>query len=111
MKPPRRIKLGGHVWTLHFGEIPKKYEEYFGDQLENLFGCTNRENMEIWISTKYSPAVQKQTLLHELMHAMAYVFVPQSFSAFDEKEIERLSCALYALIEQNKPLIEWLTKE
>jgi len=111
MKPPRRIRLGGHVWTLHFGEIPKKYEEYFGDQLENLFGCTNRENMEIWISTKYPPAVQKQTLLHELMHAMAYAFVPQSFSAFDEKEIERLSCALYALFEQNKPLIEWLTKE
>lgn len=111
MKPPRKIRLGGQVWSLHFGEIPKEYAEYFGDELENLFGCTNREKMEIWISSKYSIAIQKQTLLHELMHAMAYAFVPQSFSAFDEKEIERLSCALYALIEQNKLLIEWLSKE
>ena len=45
------------------------------------------------------------------MHAIAYVFVPQSFTAFDEKEIERLSSAFYALVEQNKPLIKWLIEE
>ena len=114
MKPPKKLKLAADVWKLQFGKIPKEFREYFYEKdVELVYGCTNRSLMTIWIdtATKYDKQLPKRTMLHEITHAMVYTFSFEHLEATDEKEIERLSGAIYAFLMQNKPLIKWLIEE
>ncbi len=63
MKLPKQVKVGAYIYKI----IPMK--EFSGS---GHCGTCNNETLEIRVRTTLSPAQVKNTLLHEILHAVYY---------------------------------------
>jgi len=72
IKIPKKVLIGGVDYTIRFVE---KFKE---DQMEHWGFCSNRESLiellEFYDGNRFSDAILLKTLLHELLHAIDYVY-------------------------------------
>lgn len=105
---PKKIKLASQTWKIVW--VPEPWEDDAGDVVLGEC-CTIR--MEIRVCTSRPLAAQKETLLHELIHAIFSTFgltVPARGKAFDREEevVSFLAEPMLMLMQQNPKLVAWL---
>lgn len=100
---PKSIKVGIFTYDIVFLDL----------DTFNLHGVTDINNRVIKINTKYSEISQKETLLHEILHA-GFEDCPifkQAYEDANEKEedtIRFLSPRLYGILNDNPTLRRYL---
>ena len=87
LKIPKTFKVAG-----------RRYDVSFHDNLvveESLIGESNQNTGRVRLQSGLSPDLTAITFLHELLHAIDYVYLDKSL---DEKQIAVLGNALYQVL-------------
>lgn len=88
MERPTRLKVGCFIWTIKWSERI---------DLENSdMGATITDRCEIWMATKYPLQVQRETLLHEILHVVAHDSFYQRTDGEDQDQAEERMCRLFS---------------
>lgn len=92
MKIPKKIKIGGMVYTVH-----RNVERLsFGDDaMGEIHYIANTIELSSQI---YGTPREEQTLIHEIIHAILKEY---GYDEQDEGIVERLSSGIYALLQDN----------
>lgn len=89
----RQLKIGGIYYYIN--EVEWKQESN-GNM---MFGLTHKESSTIEINTLISPQLQKQTLIHEMLHA---VFFEAGIEQDNEEDlVNRIANVLYQVLQDN----------
>jgi len=108
MKIPNLLKVGGMLMKVIFPTEQTTYKDEKGETAladGSALMCTGKieiadRNAE---GSIYIEDYVGQIFMHELMHAVDYVYNSDSLS---EDEIERLSQGLYQVFKDNKIIVE-----
>ena len=88
-----KIKVGGLIYDI----VPVQWEENADGDLQ--FGIFNANKTNILINELISEQVQKQTLIHEMMHA---IFFEAGIEVENEEDlVNRISTVLYQVLQDN----------
>ena len=102
------IRVLGNEWVVRY-ERPRKME----DAGQTLLGQTVLGETMIRLSTAQSMAAERDTLLHEVLHAVWYVMgvePPAETSAdFEEYVVARMATGVLCILRDNPKLITFLT--
>lgn len=109
MKLPRSLKIGGRIYRVLFPYI-------FKDSCSVLYGQCDESGQKIRISGINSHGEQRhpqaimQTFIHELLHAIDYIYVGGKVAKLDGGEdiIDQLAEGITQVFRDNK--IEWRPK-
>ena len=125
MGKPRSVRIGPYVFKIVWTErswnkysaqayrlVPKDYDHYLASVFLRL-------NVIAVRSAKIpSLRVQKETLLHEILHAINVINGwPYSFTfdcpedEMEEKIVSITSPTLFSVLRENPELLEWLTSD
>jgi hypothetical protein len=85
---PSSFKLAGMTWTVI--QVPG---------LDNL-GETHRDALKIELREELTPAIKKQTFLHELLHAIWFTMGDEEGG--EEKDVEAFAQLLYQALSTMK---------
>lgn len=97
---PEYVKLGGQTWQLRRTSIESDL---------NLFGRTKVRHSLIEIDNDQSPGQERDTVLHELLHAIASVIQVFADPGEEERAVSAISPWLLSLVRDNPELIAYLT--
>lgn len=117
---PRVIKMGPLRYTvtprknLRIKAVDMAYSADFHheDDVVELRGVHSDDDLHIEIDVAQPPTLFRQTLIHELLHALvSQSTVAEMFedSKTEEKFVKRLAPWVLGLIDENPRLIEFLT--
>lgn len=95
MRIPKSVKVGGMVYTVNITDVLANGMAYIGE--------TNPEGAVINIRDGIDPNRQCSTFIHELIHAVA---THLGYVEHDEKKIDELANALYAVIVDNPEMFK-----
>lgn len=105
--PPKRIKIGYLDVTIDSTSEGLLFS--FNRHDEVVFGRYEERTATIFLSTDAHPDVVKETLVHEIVHAI----IRQSALSFETEEEERIvrsiSPLIYSTLKDNKNLLNYLT--
>lgn len=103
MKPPKVIFIGPHDYAVSMSK--KKIDP-------NLFGETDNTNSEIHVHPNQSLQNKRDTLIHEILHAILFASGAKRVLGWsaerEEKVIRLLSPWLLAVLQDNPDLIDYL---
>lgn len=89
----KKLKVGGLIYDV----VPVQWEENADGGLQ--FGIFNANKTNILINELISEQVQKQTLIHEMMHA---IFFEAGIEVENEEDlVNRISAVLYQVLQDN----------
>jgi len=91
-KKIRRIKVGGNYYTIKLVD-----REDIGDERDA--GECNSARLLIKIGKDMPQGAKESTLMHEILHAINITM--------EEKDVEFLAQALYAVLKDNKLITNW----
>lgn len=91
MNIPENVKIGGLVYNIEFSN----------DMSSDYSAQIEYENLTIKLRPNMNPQKQKRDFLHELIHG---IWAELGYSNHDEKQVDELAGALYALIVNNPDL-------
>ena len=94
----KKVDILGKTYKLKFIK-DSKFEE-------SEFGIMDPEKMEILINNEKSDEYQKDTFLHETIHA---IDVDMGLG-LSERQVRNLGCALYQVLKTNTSIRRWLFK-
>lgn len=99
-KPPTTLTVG-----------PYTYAVSLSDGLDDglLRGCTDTDAHTIRLNRRNPPALQRSTLLHEALHAVANVAGIRDERLTQEQFVTRLEAPLTALLRDNPTLVTFIT--
>lgn len=99
-KPPASLTVGPYTYTVSLS-----------DGLDDglLRGCTDTDAHTIRLNRRNPPALQRSTLLHEALHAVANVAGIRDEKLTQEAFISRIEAPLTALLRDNPELVGFLT--
>lgn len=109
MKPPRKIHVGPHTYRVVVDTAAMNAESV--DAGEALVGRCCRRSQTIYVEPDQHPSQRRDTLLHEVLHAVASVTALESEWG-DEREEEivlRMTPALLDVLRRNPRLVAYLT--
>jgi hypothetical protein len=113
MELPKQVRIGTQVW-----KITQRSRTNDGMLSEDNFGYTLNKENSIVIDSQITPSRKKQTLMHELLHAIRFTFSnPNSPKKTDEVEVwEHFFIASYEeglllLIRDNPHLLAYLLEK
>lgn len=106
MKPPKAVRVGPHVFSVSL--LP---------ELSNAgaAGLTGTDTQEIHVDAKLGPTVEREVVVHELLHAVwGQTFLTRRFpDNGSDSEGEGIICELaprlLALLRDNPRLLTYLT--
>jgi hypothetical protein len=104
MVKPTELHIGpAHIYPIIFknmnpNEEDKEDETTQGQCLEDKF---------IEIETRWPEAIQKSTLLHEIIHAIGYYLADSDFSE-DDIKVTRFANVLYDVMVTNPEVAKYL---
>lgn len=106
--PPARVKVGPHRYKVAISSAEVNAEG--AAQGNALSGCTDVPACEIWLAPGQAPTQMRDTVLHEVMHAIWSVtgLSSEHTDGFEEALIQRLTPALLELLRRNPALVKWL---
>ena len=98
MKIPKKIKIGGFIWTI---------EENQDVALEgNMFGSTHYRTQKLFLEKESTQQKKEQCLLHEIMHAIWWqTGLNERYKEkreIEEEIIQTLSNGIYQVLKDNK---------
>lgn len=95
MPLPKKLRIVGKNWAvLHMPLV----EEY---------GLCDEQRQELKVSTKLAHDLERDTLLHEAIHAIDYSMQLK----MSEKQVNGMGTAIYALLMDNPDLIKYLVQK
>jgi hypothetical protein len=109
---PSRIVIGTQVWEIVEGDCLKESSLYEGN-----FGYTLERSNRIVIDKDLPASRKRQTVLHELFHALRYSFNPPALPVKgDMGDWEHYFIGIYeegllVVLRDNPELVEYLTQE
>lgn len=106
MTPPRKIRVGPHLYTVVRDKETARHAE--------AFGLTDVRRMQVLIDPDQSTGALRDTLLHECLHAVFNVTgLGQEWgSEKDEAIVTRVTPALLALLRDNPQAVAfWMENE
>ena len=121
-KRPSKIKVGPHTYKIYYSK--KKWARFYPKKKnkEGYGGVVGRFLLRASVilvnGWEQSLSQQKDTLLHEILHACFALTVfdnsPISFDGAEKSEIEEyavliLTPTLLQVLQDNPELVEWLT--
>jgi len=103
----REVDVCGQKYVIN--KVDKISDESQEDGHE-ILGDTFFKRGEIQIRSDLSPYIERQTLLHELLHAV--LFCAGCYDIYDsENDIQAMATQLLYILRKNKGLVEYLTQE
>jgi hypothetical protein len=110
MSAPKKVILGPFAYKVIVDESRvKQLEEHENSE---LFAMTLLDSLEIVLHPSSAPMVQREKLLHELLHVVFdNTGISNRFSDRTEEQLVRaLSPALFDLLRENPELVRYLTE-
>lgn len=110
MSRPNSIRIGATKWDIVWSEKKTKRHPEGNDR---VLGLTIHKEQTIYIDDSTKECGQKDTLLHEVLHAImgVYSFAPSARGKELERE-EKLICsmtpALLDTMQRNKKAFAWM---
>ena len=102
MKLPSQSRIDGATWQV--ASIPR-YREESGD-----YGRTTNHDLTMRIDTSVAPAVIRDVLLHEHLHAMSMVRLSVE-DQLTERQVAGLSGCLLQWLRTNHNLLDFLMEK
>lgn len=94
---PETIDILGIPYTI---EIVEKVDDESVGSLEIVTSHIKLENRK--------PHIQKETLLHELIHCADQVTTDPNKEALIERDVARISSVLFAILRSNPDIVRWM---
>lgn len=95
MIKPRKLKIGGHIFTI-------KYVDKFEASLEEDLGSCDRDSSTLVINTnsRISESQRESTLIHEILEAINDIYDV----GLEHRQIQLLESTLYQIFVDNNLL-------
>lgn len=104
---PTSVQVGGRVYS-----VSKCLNKLNAQRLASgsyMMGYTNNRTLEIVVDPEVAPMMRKETLLHEVLHAIADVSgLSQIDSPDEENFIESVDSTLLQVLRDNPALLAYL---
>ena len=108
--PPKSVRVGPHTYRLIFDQA--EIDRASVAQGEAVVGETDPLTLRILVAPKLADTQAMDTVVHELLHALADLLGLATIDGWDARMEERIvrpmATALVALVRQNPALIDWL---
>jgi hypothetical protein len=106
-KPPESVIVGPYEYTIVFDELERLRRERA--KQSRLAGLTDFNDLTIMVNEALDPAVQRETMLHEVLHTV-FEATGASFEhdAIEEGLIRRISPTLLRVIRDNPQFVKYL---
>ena len=94
----KTVKINGLKWKIFFvaSESPKLTDE---DNKKNILGITYFRECEIYIDKSLSKPLRKQTVIHELVHALLFSYGINAEGATEEEICDLIGAHLDELVK------------
>lgn len=102
MKAPDRLRVGPHVWRVRRRALDADGE---------LYGRTEEQRLLITIAPGRAPSQERDTLLHELLHALWSHCALDQDDDEQERIVRSLAPWLLAALRDNPQLVAFLLAE
>lgn len=106
LKRPSKVIISDYVYPVVYEDDIYLENPSEDGKLFEAFGYF-QEGSAIKISNKYSPIVQKHTVLHESIHAIDRNIGLE----LEERQVESFAHALVFFMKQNKEFIKWILED
>jgi len=105
---PESVQVGPYVYTIIADAV--RMAECEKESREELFGMTLHKSLEIIIQPDAADTVIRETLLHEVLHAVLYNtgISDRMTEKTEEHLIRALSPALFVLLRDNKKFLGYI---
>ena len=103
MKLPNKVKVGGIYYTI----TDKPFE--IDPKGTGAWGLTDHRSCIIYIDTGVSLNQVKDTLLHEILHAIFFIYNVDTGDG-EERVVTPTASGLVQVFEDNKPIRDFLLK-
>lgn len=100
---PKVIEIGLHSYRVKPGII--------SDASGSLYGRTSRGNTTIEVDHTLAPSQIRDTVLHEVLHAVINDFPSDLDGAAEEALVRGLSPGILAVLRSNPQLVAFLLKD
>lgn len=111
MKPPAHITVGGRPWAVKVVTQPRMIQVSEGDT--NCLGLAHGNLLTIFVGDWLPAYMQREILLHEVLHACVFggEFAGQLAEDVDHEEhyVSGLDAPLLATLRDNPALVRYLT--
>lgn len=111
LKPPTHIKVGAAVYRVKSSKRAWKRRLSKSGEAHTTRGATSVHKHTIWTDPSGAEALVRETLLHEVLHAL---FDDSGWFAEDDENeeaiIRALSPRLYAVLVENPLLVAYLSE-
>ena len=104
VKPPTRVKIGASMWTV---AVVKDLSDASGD----LYGRSSPRSVSIEMSASQDGQQMRDTLLHEVMHAICSNIPLFKNSQQEERVLRALAPWLLAVLRENNALTNYLIEK
>ena len=100
--PVRSIRIGAVDWTL---ELDERADE------DEIYGVTLADKQLIRISPALTGWKARETVIHELLHAITRTaWTPKDKAALTEEQVKLVAGLLTGIVRDNPVLMSWLTQ-
>lgn len=103
---PTTLKVGPYVYAVSTDEPWIRQQEH--DRNGGLRGCTDHQALRIAIGPELAPGMQRQTLWHEVKHAVIECMTMSHDKRNDEDWIARTAPMELAVLRDNPDLVAFL---
>lgn len=109
MRLPRRLNAAPHVMSILYDDDNRLNE------VEDLNGLCDFDTGRIWIDRDQTPLMEKDTVLHEILHALldqtgAKRRFKEVGSDFEEELVSELTPRLLQVLRDNPVIVRYLTE-
>lgn len=105
---PKSIKVGYANYLMQMF-APKIQKNDAGDELQQPMGETNTQGHVVKINSEQNFDEVANTMIHELLHAMCYIFrIDFKNELEEEKYVAAFSNAITTVFKDNPDLIDWI---
>lgn len=101
MRKPSTIRIGGREW---------KFRRRLPKSMPDESGLCHYEKAQIDIRSGQSPIDERDTVLHEVMHAILYCQGREYGEEVEETYVRALATGLIATLQDNPQFAQWLSK-
>ena len=109
MSTPPSIRVGPYRYTVKVDS--ERIKELETESNADLYGITTHGILEIVLQPEVADMVMRETLLHEVLHAVLYNtgISDRMTDKAEEHLVRALSPALFSLLRDNPDLVQYIT--
>lgn len=102
MDKPKTVRIGQLEYQIEYKPA------VVGDDQHVLYGESRTHEQRILISDNHGIERQKETLLHEVLHAIDEWY---NFNGLEERHVTQITHGVFDFIKQNKDAIRWIIED